>query len=378
MNIRQHLPPLLLLLAGLAPPQVRAVEWQLAPASRAPVAWQDQTPAQPPQARWQMPTLQAWTPPQSIQVDPAPASAPTESPVGAPDAAPAPEPMPSAVAPEVQPRRRLVVRGLARDLTVNGRVYPAAVFQVPNGFAQDQRLWGSVTGVGISRTRPCSNDTLDCADAQMYVDVAPLRVGPASLALQWGVQSLSSRNSGTPAFSGQHLGFRAAVNLGPQTGLAIGGEQVVQFDDKIDLGRDFYAVLSQAVPLAAGERPPLLVATAGVGSDLYGYKGNGWLGRTSCGGSRAITSNTYPSGSDCTWGPIGSLGLFLNDRISVGAEWFGYGFTAGVAVKPFGDWPLTLSVLATDFLGNTPGYIQDDCPDRSCSTRLYGRLTQSF
>jgi len=369
----RHLPalhPLILCLAGFAPLQARAVEWQVAPSPRAAVSWQEQTPAPAPQDRWQMPSLQAWTPPQSLQVDPSPAAAP--------EVAPTPEPAPSAAVPEAQPRRRLVVRGLARDLTVNGRVYPAAVFQVPNGFAQDQRLWGSVTGMGISRTRPCSNDSLDCADAQVYVDVAPLRVGPASLALQWGVQSLSSRNNGTPAFSGQHLGFRAAVNLGPQTGLAIGGEQVVQFDDKSDLGRDFYAVISQAVPLAAGERPPLLVATAGVGSDLYGYKGNGWLGRTSCGGSRAITSTTFPSGSDCTWGPIGSLGFFFNDRISIGAEWFGYGFTAGVAVKPFADWPLTLSVLATDFLGNTPSYIQDDCPDRSCSTRLYGRMTQSF
>lgn len=282
-----------------------------------------------------------------------------------------------AVAPS-QPKRRLVVAGVSRDITVNGRVYPSAVFQVPNGFAQDDRLWGSVTAVGISRTRQCPKDTIDCADAQAYVDVTPLRVGPASLGLQWGVQSLSSRNGGTSAFSGQSLGFRAAVNLGPLTGLAIGGEQVVQFDDNIDLGRDFYAVVSHAVPLAVGDRPPLLVATVGVGSDLYGYKSNGWLGRTGCGGARAITSTNFPSGSDCSWGPIGSLGLSFNDRVSIGAEWFGYGFAAGVAVKPFSDWPLTLSLLATDFLGNTPGYIQDECPDRSCRARLYGRITQSF
>ncbi|MBU6354179.1 MAG: hypothetical protein KGQ81_04385 [Cyanobacteria bacterium REEB498] len=368
MRFALRLPPLLMLLASLTPQPVRAVEWQVAPSPSSTVTWQEQTPEAEPRARWQTPSQQAWAPPQSLQVDPAPAA----------EVAPSPEPAPAAVVPEAQPRRRLVVQGLARDVTVNGRVYPSAVFQVPNGFAQDPRLWGSVTAVGISRTRPCSKDNLDCADAQVYVDVTPLRVGPASLALQWGVQSLSSRNGGTPAFSGQHLGFRAAVNLGPTTGLAIGGEQVVQFDDKSDLGRDFYAVVSQAVPLGAGERPPLLVATAGVGSDLYGYKGNGWLGRTSCGGSRAITSTNYPSGSDCTWGPIGSVALFLNDRISIGSEWFGYGFTAGLAVKPFADWPLTLSVLATDFLGNTPGYIQDDCPDRTCRTRLYGRLTQSF
>jgi hypothetical protein len=373
MRLPLSLPPLVLLLAQLTPPPVRSVEWQVAPSPRSAVAWQEQTPTPEPRARWQLPSQQAWTPPQSLQVDPSPAPEVAPSPGPAPAAA-----VPEAPVPETQSRRRLVVRGLARDVTVNGRVYPAAVFQVPNGFAQDQRLWGSVTGVGISRTRPCSKDTLDCADAQAYVDVTPLRVGPASLALQWGVQSLSSRNQGTPAFSGQHLGFRAAVNLGPQTGLAIGGEQIVQFDDKIDLGRDFYAVLSQAVPLGQGERPPLLVATAGVGSDLYGFKGNGWLGRTSCGGSRAITSTTFPSGSDCTWGPIGSVALFLNDRISIGSEWFGYGFAAGIAVKPFADWPLTLSVLATDFLGNTPDYIQDDCPDRTCRARLYGRVTQSF
>lgn len=376
MRIFQAAPQLILLLLGLAPIQVRAVEWEAAPSASAPASWQElnQPQSEPPLARWQILASPASPPGQSLQVD----SAPTTTPVNPPVDASAPEPAPASAPSETQPNRRLVVRGVARDVTVNGHVYPAAVLDVPNGFAQDQRLWGSVTGVGISRTRSCPNDTLDCADAQLTVDVAPLKWGPASFALQWGMQSLSSRNNGTPALSAQHLGFRAAINLGPLTGLAVGGEHVVQFDDNTDLGRNFYVVLSQAVPLGSGDRPPMLVATAGAGSDLYGYKGNGWLGRTDCGGARAISSNNYPSGTDCSWGPIGSLAVFLNDRISIGTEWFGYGFTAGIAVKPFANWPLTLSIMATDFLGNTPGYIQDDCPERSCSTRLYGRLTQSF
>lgn len=369
MRLALSLPPLVLLLAQLTPPPVRSVEWQVSPSLGGAVTWQEQGSAANHQANWQILTPQVTPVPQSIPVDATPSLETT----------PIIEPKPAVVDQPLKASRILVFRGVARDVTVNGRVFPTAVFQVPNGFAQDQRLWGSVTAVGISRTRPCSKDTIDCADAQSYVDLTPLRVGPASLGMQWGVVSLSSRNNGTQAFSGQHLGFRAAVNLSPQTGLALGGEQVVQFDDQVDLGRNFYAVLSQAVPLGTGEASsPFLLATAGIGSDLYGYKGNGWLGRSGCGGSRAITSTNYPRGSDCTWGPIGSIAFFLNDRISLGGEWFGYGFSAGVAIKPFRDWPMTLSVFATDFLGNTPAYIQDDCPDRSCSTRIYGRLTQSF
>jgi hypothetical protein len=56
----------------------------------------------------------------------------------------------------------------------------------------------------------------------------------------------------------------------------------------------------------------------------------------------------------------------------------GYGIGAGISLRPFGDLPLTASLYAMDFLGNTPSYIQDTCTTDPCETRYFGRLTYSF
>lgn len=274
------------------------------------------------------------------------------------------------------------VRGVGRGFTVNGQPYPDVSLKLPNAFAQDPQFIFSGQLAGTSRTRPCSiprgGDWTDCADGEVFLEVTPLRGGNASLGLNWTIQSLSSRNDGTPFGTGQSIGFKGALNLTPTLAVAFGGEQIIQFDDKTDLGRNYYLLLSQAIPLSRGEKPAVFVATAGLGSDFFGYGGNGVLGQTDCIGGNNISSNTYPRGTNCYWGPVGSVSLAVNDRFSFGVEWFGYGLGAGLSVRPFGDLPLTASLYAIDFLGNTPSYIQDTCTSDPCETRYYGRLTYSF
>ncbi len=273
------------------------------------------------------------------------------------------------------------VRGIGRGFTVNGHPYPDISINLPNAFAQDQQFIFSGQLTGTNRTRPCNpqgRDWVDCADSELFVELTPLRGANASLGLNWTVQSLSSRNSGTTLSAGQSIGFKGAVNLTPTLAVAFGGEQIIQFDNTTDLGRNYYLLLSQAIPLSRAEKPPVLVATAGIGSDFFGFGGNGTLGQTDCIGGNNISSKNFPQGTDCYWGVVGGLSLALNDRISFGVEWFGYGFGAGLSVRPFGGLPLTASVYATDFLGNTPSYIQDTCTNDPCETRYYGRLTYSF
>jgi hypothetical protein len=284
--------------------------------------------------------------------------------------------------PETPPPAWPRVRGLARSITVNGNPYPDVGLYVPNGFAADPEFTASATFDWVSRTRSCrtppGGNWTDCADAVAYLDITPFKGEYASLGFQYAVQSLSGRNNGTSIFAGQSIGFRTAINLTPTTGLAFGGEHIIQLDNTTDLGRNFYLVLSQAIPLSKGNEPVLLVATAGIGSDFYGYGGNGTLGSTDCLSGNNISSPNYPSGRDCFWGPIGSLSLSLGSRVSMGFEWFGYGIGAGISVRPLGDLPLTFSFYATDFLGNTPEYISDLCTDNPCRTRIYGRVTMSF
>jgi len=272
------------------------------------------------------------------------------------------------------------VRGVARGFTVNGNPYPDISLVLPNAYAVDQQFFFSGELSGTSRTRTCKvgNDQswTNCADGELFFEVTPLKSKNASLGINWTMQSLSSRN--TNFGSAQSMGFKGAINLTPTTGLAFGGEQIIQFDNQTDLGRNYYLLLSQAVPLGGGEKPAMLVATAGVGSDLFGYGGNGVLGSTNCIGGNNISSKNYPKGTDCYWGPVGAVSIAINDRISLGAEWFGYGIGAGISVRPFSDLPLTASFYAMDFLGNTPSYIQETCTTDPCETRYYGRLSYSF
>ena len=84
----------------------------------------------------------------------------------------------------------------------------------------------------------------------------------------------------------------------------------------------------------------------------------------------------------CQVGPIGSLALVFNERFSIVNEWFGYGFGLGISTKPLKTFPMTLSLYATDFLGDTPSYINDGnsskCSDNICETRFYGNISFSF
>jgi hypothetical protein len=287
--------------------------------------------------------------------------------------------------PEQTPPAVAKVRGVSRGITVNGLPYPDVGLFVPNGFAIDPEFSVSAILDGVNRTRSCrvpeGGNWLDCADTVAYLEVTPFKWEDFSLGFQWSVQSLTARNQGTATFAGQSLGFRMAWNLTPTTGIAFGGEHIIQFDDTVDLGRNFYLVLSQAVPLGQGTDPPVLVGTFGIGSDFYGFgntEGNGTLGSTDCLSGNNISSPDFPEGRDCYWGPIGSLSLALNSRIAIGAEWFGYGFGAGVSLRPFQDLPVNFSLYATDFLGNTPNYIQEGCTTDPCEARYYGKLTVSF
>jgi hypothetical protein len=275
----------------------------------------------------------------------------------------------------------LRVRGLARGITVNRKVYAPLGIYVPNGFSQDPSFTVSAFTQWVNRTRVCDvgdgNSSYDCVDAQAYFSLTPLKGEYASLGLLYTIQSLSGRNNGTEVFEGQSLGFRADFALTPTTGFAVGGEHIIQFDDTTDLGRNFYFVLSHAIPLNQAEQPILLVATAGIGSDFFGYGGNAMFS-TDCLGTKNLTSRDYPSGRDCSWGPIGSLSLSWGPQIGIGLEWFGFGFGAGINVLPIRSLPLTLSFYATDFLGNFPDYIQNSCTDNPCRARFYGQATFSF
>ena len=119
----------------------------------------------------------------------------------------------------------------------------------------------------------------------------------------------------------------------------------------------------------------ILFLNAGIGSDFYVYKGNGFLGKTKCFGTPNLTGE---GSNKCSWGPIGSLGLAINEKISLNTEWFGYGYGAGISLRPLKFSPITFSLYATDFISSFPSYLEEGCPNNSCETRFYGSINLNF
>jgi hypothetical protein len=263
-----------------------------------------------------------------------------------------------------------VVMALSRGITVNRVLYPDASLTVPNGFKRDPQrfLTFSLDATNQVRRRDffgCRGGST-CPDIEFNGELALIQAGPASLELLYTVGNVVSDANNSTGFAAQQLGFRLAANIAPNIGLAIGGESLLELDDQFApvgspgaqlKGRTLFAVASAAFPLSNKANPPVISTSLGVGNGYYGYRG---------------------TASDSQWGPFGSLSFAFNDRIAIGVEYSGYAVSAGVSVRPVAHWPLTASVYATDFLGNFPNYIQDECFNEKCSTRYIGRFTYSF
>ena len=58
--------------------------------------------------------------------------------------------------------------------------------------------------------------------------------------------------------------------------------------------------------------------------------------------------------------------------------WFGYGYGTGISFKPLNDYPLSISIMATDYINDFPRYAKDYCISNLCETRYYGNVSISF
>lgn len=266
------------------------------------------------------------------------------------------------------------VNSLGRGITINGLFYPDISSYIPNAFVEnpDKTLTSSFRW--ISKTRSCGerNFSSNCIDGVLDLDFNLINTENFSFNPKFSIQSLSSR--GTSIGEGRSLGFKFARKLTDKYSIAFGGENVIHFDETIDLGRNFYFVTSTFYPLSKNKNSFLFI-NAGIGSDFYGYRGNGFLGRTSCFGGNTLTGN----GTEfCNWGPIGSISIALSERFVIINEWFGYGYGTGISFKPLRDYPLSISIMATDYINDFPRYAKDYCISNLCETRYYGNVSFSF
>ena len=271
----------------------------------------------------------------------------------------------------------LSVRSTGKGVSVNGFYYSDISNYVPNAFVEDPNKLFGLSLRGISKTRFCKgkNFSQSCGDGVLDLDFKLFNNNKISIYPKINLQSLSNR--GTDFGEGFSLGMKFAKEFSPKLSVAIGGENIAHFDDSIDLGRNFYIVASTYLPLTPSNKSNILFLTAGLGSDFYGYKGNGFLFRTSCLGNNTLTG-TLDNPSSCSWGPIASAALSLNNRFSIVGEWFGYSYGAGFALRPFQESNLSISLFATDFIKGFPKYAENYCANNVCETRFYGNISLHF
>ena len=267
------------------------------------------------------------------------------------------------------------VRSIGKGVTVNGYYYPDISNYVPNAYVEDPNKLFGLSTRGISKTRFCNgkNFSKDCIDGVLDFDFKLFNNNYISILPKINVQSLSSR--GTSFGEGYSLGVKVAKEISQNWSFALGGENIIHFDETVDLGHNFFVMASTYLPLSSKKNPSILFLNLGIGSDFYGYKGNGFLFRTSCGNNTLTGTKDKPN--SCSWGPIGSLSYAMNDRFSIISEWFGYSYGAGFSIRPFKKNSLSFSLFATDFIKGFPKYADDYCAGDFCKTRFYGSISIS-
>jgi hypothetical protein len=207
----------------------------------------------------------------------------------------------------------------------DGLVGPDISWNIPNGFRWSQRWFGDVSVLGQSRRKQDEdffgwND----GDGVFIASANILQAGSWSVGLNTSFRSVyqgsDAAGGSTPVGEGVSSGFRIATAIGDTGGIAFGGEQVIQWDDKTDTGRNLYLMASKGWWMGSGGKNyPLLIANGGVGTGRFANQSilswNNPL-RFACIKGVENRSGTFSVDNDLCWSPIGTISLVVN-------EWWG-------------------------------------------------------
>ncbi len=164
----------------------------------------------------------------------------------------------------------------------------------------------------------------------------------SSLGISLGVRSLYKGDlpgGGTDIGEGLSSGFRWDYKLGDLMGLAIGAEQLFQFDDKTDTGRDIYLSISKAFLNTKNDNLfPFLIFTGGIGTGYFALWDKTKFACTDLFDGAAVDIHKYHK---LCWGPFGTLSWILNEKLATFIEYNNYSFMLGASVVPLERFRLT-------------------------------------
>ncbi|EHA62422.1 hypothetical protein Syn8016DRAFT_1717 [Synechococcus sp. WH 8016] len=212
----------------------------------------------------------------------------------------------------------------------NDLVGPDISWNVPNGLRWSERWFGSASLLGQSRRQ--NNGPFykwNGGDAVAIVHANILQAGSWSVGLNTSFRSVyqgdQSAGGSTQVGEGISSGFRIATAIGDTGGIAFGGEQVLQWDDRTDTGRNLYLMATKGWWLGnQGTDYPLLVANGGFGTGRFANQDIlSWKNplRFACVDGFEDRQGTFSVDNDLCWSPIGTVSLVLNDYIGTFVEY---------------------------------------------------------
>jgi hypothetical protein len=207
----------------------------------------------------------------------------------------------------------------------DGLVGPDISWNIPNGFRWSQRWFGDVSVLGQSR-REKDEDFFgwNNGDAVFIASANILQAGNWSVGLNTSFRSVyqgsDAAGGSTQVGEAVSSGFRIATAIGDTGGIAFGGEQVIQWDDKTDTGRNLYLMASKGWWLGSGGKDyPLLIANGGFGTGRFANQDIlVWENplRFGCINNVENRTGSFSVDNDFCWSPIGTISLVVN-------EWWG-------------------------------------------------------
>jgi hypothetical protein len=262
------------------------------------------------------------------------------------DAEQAMPPAPAVTAkPELPPPPKL--QALNRSIAYSdGLVGPDIGWNVPNGFRWSQRWFGDASLRGFSR-RPKGSEFFawNDGDGTAQINLNLIQTGSWSIGINTSFRSVyqgdQAAGGTTSVGEGISSGFRIATALGDTGGIAFGGEQIIQWDDKTDTGRNFYLMASNGWWLGnQGRDFPLLIANGGFGTAKFAQNSST---RFACINNVQDREGTFAVDNKICWGPIGTLSLVMNEWWGMFLEYNSFDSIVGASVNLTGGIPMRLT-----------------------------------
>lgn len=252
------------------------------------------------------------------------------------------------------PRINSLNRSLVFDEQVIG---PDVSWLVPPGFSWSKRYTFDSSIRGHNRRKNGEKFLAwNGGDAVGQFYYQPFHFDKGSFGFNLGMRSVYAANTkslggGTDIGEGLSLGFRYDRSLSLDSGFAIGGEQILQFDGVSDTGRDLYISFSKGWWREnKQDNFPLYVANAALATGKMAEGNIKGLCSDLLGGSGTEVNNQRP----LCWAPVFSLAKVFNQNFSTFFEYNSKFFLLGSSYSPFEDIPLrgTFAVQLSDHIDN--------------------------